>query len=722
MPQFKRLFFLCLLASLSFNLYAQQTACPPNIDFETGTLNGWACYTCTCCPINTPTFSGPTPGRHTLMSGTGVDPYGGFPVVPPGGGNFAFRLGNDTTGAEAERVRYFVKVPASSSQKYLLVFNYAVVLQDPNHAASEQPRFSVNGYDSATGDPIPCVQFNFVASSVLPGFTAGTNGTVYKPWSSVSVNLSSMAGKTVALDFATGDCDLGGHFGYAYIDMACGVYAVKSLLCNGSSSTIKLLGPEGFQTYKWYDATFTTFYGTGQNLVIAKPSTTTQFAVALTPYPGYGCPDTLYTSTALSDVTVHPSNDTTVCAGGTTIQIKAGAGGTSSPFTYSWTPTTGLSCTNCADPFATVTANTTYHITVTDSNGCPRYDSVRVSVKQPIGINITLPTDTVCQYDHIKIFNDASLNPNSPDVFHGWDLDSGVVLTGQNTDTITATWRVNGLRKVRLHVLDKPCTSSDSTYIYVKPGPLASFTIQPEVCLGDLVKLEPKEQANTNYYWTIDDFKIYDTTFVSPQYLSWYTLGKKNIHLKLMANNGCINTYDTAIRVHEYPTADIVASSLDVCNGDTISLSTPAGNHYIYEWAPRAFLLQDNLPTVSTIVHGDIKVWTKVTTQWGCSRTDTVDVTTQRCCNVYFPDAFTPNGDGRNDKFRVISAGNHTLHTFTVFNRWGKVIFDGKDINNGWDGTFNGVPQDIGTYYYYINYICNNGKTLEKSGNFILVR
>lgn len=723
MPQLRHLLLSCFLLGLINFAFAQGgNPCPPNIDFETGGFAGWNCFTGTCCPINTPTYSGPVANRHTIMSGTGNDTYGGFPIVPPGGGNYSFKLGNDNIGAEAERVRYFVQVPTSTSQKYLLVFKYAVVLQDPQHAAADQPRFTVTAYDSATNDSVPCVNFNFVASSVLPGFITGTNQVVYKPWSSVSVNLSSMAGKTVALDFATGDCALGGHFGYAYIDLDCGAYSVQSLLCNSGSNTIKLIGPPGFQTYKWYDSTFSIYYGSGQNLVIAKPSVNTKFAVAVVPYPGYGCPDTLYTSTALSDVSINPSADTSICAGGETIQLKAGALGSSSPFSYNWSPTTGLSCTNCANPLATVSASTTYHITVTDSNGCPRYDSIKVTVKTPVGVKIKKPVDSVCQYVPIKIYNDATQYPNTVNASYYWTLDSGNILSGQSTDTISASWSYTGLKLIKIRVLDPPCTAYDSVYIYVKPSPLSHFTILPEICIGDITKLIPRNEPGAKYKWKLDEFTISDTSYINPEYVYWFTLGKKNIQLTMTGANGCVSTYDTSVRIHEYPSAAITPSATNLCKGDTLTLHATEGAHYVYEWAPRAFLLQDNKPTINMVVNDDIKVWVRVTTQWGCSRSDTTLITTENCCNIYLPDAFTPNGDGWNDKFHVITAGSHTIHTFKIMNRWGKVVYDGRDIHDGWDGTFRGVPQDPGTYYYYVNYICNNGKQLEKAGNFILIR
>lgn len=109
----------------------------------------------------------------------------------------------------------------------------------------------------------------------------------------------------------------------------------------------------------------------------------------------------------------------------------------------------------------------------------------------------------------------------------------------------------------------------------------------------------------------------------------------------------------------------------------------------------------------------------------GCTGKDSIYVDVHLCCEIYLPDAFSPNGDGRNDKFRVISGGTHTVKSFVVLNRYGQVVFETKDQNEGWDGRFNGVAQDLGTYMYYIKYTCNDDnahQVIEKKGAVTLIR
>lgn len=71
---------------------------------------------------------------------------------------------------------------------------------------------------------------------------------------------------------------------------------------------------------------------------------------------------------------------------------------------------------------------------------------------------------------------------------------------------------------------------------------------------------------------------------------------------------------------------------------------------------------------------------------------------------VFVPNAFSPNGDGLNDVFRI-EGGNFKLIAFDIYNRYGQRIFNAHHASKGWDGTFNGKPCDVGTYFYYIRYV-----------------
>jgi gliding motility-associated-like protein len=90
--------------------------------------------------------------------------------------------------------------------------------------------------------------------------------------------------------------------------------------------------------------------------------------------------------------------------------------------------------------------------------------------------------------------------------------------------------------------------------------------------------------------------------------------------------------------------------------------------------------------------------------------------------NIYVPRAFSPNNDGTNDLLKPILVGIQTFHYFTVYNRWGNIIFTTTDPNQGWDGTFKGVPQPVETYLWIAEGIDVNGRKIVAKGMTSLVR
>lgn len=90
--------------------------------------------------------------------------------------------------------------------------------------------------------------------------------------------------------------------------------------------------------------------------------------------------------------------------------------------------------------------------------------------------------------------------------------------------------------------------------------------------------------------------------------------------------------------------------------------------------------------------------------------------------NIYVPKVFTPNNDGTNDLLKPILVGISTFHYFSVYNRWGNLIYTTQNPNSGWDGTFKGVAQPVETYLWIAEGIDVNGKTIVAKGMTSLVR
>ena len=86
------------------------------------------------------------------------------------------------------------------------------------------------------------------------------------------------------------------------------------------------------------------------------------------------------------------------------------------------------------------------------------------------------------------------------------------------------------------------------------------------------------------------------------------------------------------------------------------------------------------------------------------------------------PNAFSPNGDGKNDVFRIIHNNTVQLNYFRIFNRYGEMVFSTTDISKGWDGTYKGQMPLNGAYVYEISAYNTSGKTILRQGTFLLLR
>ncbi|MBK6827362.1 MAG: hypothetical protein IPG86_11010 [Chitinophagaceae bacterium] len=366
---------------------AQAGLCPSNLNFETGDFTGWECRAGTT-NINPLFLTGPLPGRHTIINAAtaGLDPYGGFPEISPLGSNFSVKLGNHATQSQAESISYTYTIPANLSVFSMLLY-YAVVIESPGHTPANQPRFQARIIDVATGQPIPCVNFDFIAQTTPGGFQTslvpGNNGSpvLYKDWTPISINLNAYIGRTIMLEFITKDCSQGGHAGYAYVDVGtvCNGAISGNYICPGDPG-ITLTAPFGFQNYTWYaDNTFTTILSTSQTLNLTPPPAVgSVYPVKIEPFPGFGCQDTLY---ATVDVGTKPpaqaGPDKTICSGNL-VQI---GGPPMAAQLYSWAPAGLVSNPNAADPFAgPVSVPTEFIITVTDElTGCTATDTTILS-------------------------------------------------------------------------------------------------------------------------------------------------------------------------------------------------------------------------------------------------------------------------------------------------------------------------------------------------------
>ena len=187
--------------------------------------------------------------RHTVNTDVNAkDPIINDLFVVPNGETSSIRLGNWEVGAEAESVTYSYVV---NSETPILLLKYAAVMENPRHNLANQPRLTLNVYDSDNMlVDLKCMSFNFI-SSVNLGWNSFNEGSLFwKDWTFVGIDLSSYVGQNLKIQITNYDCEQKGHYGYFYFHLSCKEKRIKSLAC-GNDGYTTFWAPEGFE-YKWY--------------------------------------------------------------------------------------------------------------------------------------------------------------------------------------------------------------------------------------------------------------------------------------------------------------------------------------------------------------------------------------------------------------------------------------------------------------------------------------
>ena len=173
--------------------------------------------------------------------------------------------------------------------------------------------------------------------------------------------------------------------------------------------------------------------------------------------------------------------------------------------------------------------------------------------------------------------------------------------------------------------------------------------------------------------------------------------------------------------VHPGVIANAGPADTSVVLGQPLLLHGTGGVSYL--WSPATWLNSDAVQNPTALPQGNIRYTVTVTSANGCTASDFIDVTVFRIDpDIYVPNAFTPNGDGKNDIFRPILIGMKELRYFRVYNRFGQLVYSTSDMGKGWDGTFRGRGQDPATYVWYAEALTYLGDVRFKKGSVILVR
>ncbi|MFZ1528030.1 MAG: hypothetical protein WAT19_04720 [Ferruginibacter sp.] len=530
---------LCL-----FNFCAVFAQCPPNIDFEQGSFNGWTCFSGIARSVNNQnvislTNVGQIPGRHEIIPSfpfPGYDEYGNFPKSCPNGSGYSIKLGDNTGKHEAEGIEYVFTIPPTATE-FSLVYHYALVIEDPGHQLHEQPRLRIEVTNVTDDEPLNCSSISFVAGANLPGFqlsprSYGTRRFYYKDWSANTIKLNGLQGKTIQLLIKNADCVFFDHFGYTYLDIntECNGFMPGTSYCAGDTA-VNVKAPIGYQSYKWFNNNFTQVLSQQQVFHIQPPPAPgTVLALELTPYNGYGCKDTLMIP--FRNDLVIPADagvNKTIC---TNDSVRLGIPPSANAI-YKWSPAHGLGSTSISNPAAFPDTDTTYTLTVrSEGGGCAGTDQVRIT-RRVLDTSIAVSgSNPYC----INTGNPPVLSVANADVIQ-WYKDNQP-LSGANQFSLSPALTGSYKASLKYNVCAAAVFTKELNVVIDRPAPATRYAdvLTP---LNFPIRLNARTIGN-NARWSpafqLDDITNYNPLFRGTQ-PQLYTVS-------LTTETGCI-TVDT---------------------------------------------------------------------------------------------------------------------------------------------------------------------------------
>jgi gliding motility-associated-like protein len=187
-------------------------------------------------------------------------------------------------------------------------------------------------------------------------------------------------------------------------------------------------------------------------------------------------------------------------------------------------------------------------------------------------------------------------------------------------------------------------------------------------------------------------------------------LGSFDVSLEVVYSENCKNTQTLSdfIEVFEAPEVNFTYSPINPSNLNPevqfFDASTGTLSGWLWDFG-NGNTSEKNNPATAFTTPGIYDVQLLATSVNGCVDSISRQITVESMVNFYVPNIFSPNDDGRNDRFEVFAVGSLKDYSMTIFNRWGGVVFQSKDQNTFWNGDLpDGRKAEMGVYTYVIEY------------------
>jgi len=491
------------------------------------------------------------------------------------------------------------------------------------------------------------------------------------------------------------------------------IQVITDSLCFGDTVVVDVLDQGTISNYSWSPITFVTDPFASEPGFF--PPVTTSYTLTIQNYCYQDNDSVLIEVIPIQSLDAGPLDS--ICLDDSPYQLNANP---TNFEIYNWTSSdNSISNPNIPNPTIQPTISSTYYLFIVDSVGtlaCTNTDSVEILVFNNPTLNITTPIDYfnfICQGDSVLL----TANSNDAIIFD-WDIDAS--LSSLNTQTTYAFPSDTNEYFVTVENVHA-CTNRDSIIINVQKPVFAEIEGDSIMCFGFYVDLEAKEGLYYQWYPTNANFSN-ENHAVTQVYLD------NDMQIFVDVSNDCF--HDTAykfITVSQLPVVD-AGEDKYIIRDDFSTFLDGSGDgkplwyteQYTFEGllnSPAQYSPEAQPFSTTTYV---LEIENPIT---GCKNYDTMVVNVEVVTLLAFPTAFSPNGDGVNDFAHILKHLNiKSLDDFSIYNRYGELVFKTTDFKSHWDGTYKGVDQENGVFTWNIRATTKDNDSIIRTGNITLVR
>lgn len=298
-----------------------------------------------------------------------------------------------------------------------------------------------------------------------------------------------------------------------------------------------------------------------------------------------------------------------------------------------------------------------------------------------------------------------------------WDTGQGFISGGEKP---SFSFNAAGDQLIRMRARStQGCASAITEQtINIQSNPVAIFTFG-NTCAGEEIQFTntSSNSAGAIEKWNWDFGNGSNSQVFEPVYV-FNSFGIYNVSLTATTQNGCSNLANKTITIAKVNVS--AGNDTLVAIGQPLQLAGSGAKDY--QWHPITYLNNPLSNSPIAILPADMSYYLTGTTTEGCIGHDTINIKVYKGPDIYVPNAFTPNGDKTNDVFKPVMPGIKQLMYFSVYNRWGQLVYQTTIPGQGWDGMLNGKTVPAGIYIWTLSAIDYNNRAWKKNGSVVVIR